>query len=41
MAVIPTEFDEATAEWFSEVMGVDDTVAAVSWERIAEGVGLL
>lgn len=41
MPHIPTDFDQATPAWFTEVMGVDDTVTEVSWERIAEGVGLL
>lgn len=41
MAHIPTEFDEATPAWFTEVMGFEDSVTGVSWERIAEGVGLL
>ena len=41
MADIPTEFEQASAAWFTEVMAIDDAVTDVRWERIAEGVGLL
>ncbi len=41
MPEIPTEFDQADPAWFTEVMGIDDEVVATSWNRIAEGVGLL
>lgn len=41
MADIPTEFEQVSASWLTDVMGVDDTVTGLSWERIAEGVGML
>lgn len=41
MPMIPTEFDHATAQWFTEVIGIDDVATSARWERIAEGVGLL
>lgn len=39
--MIPNDFEQMTPDWFNSVMGFDDEVTAVSWERIAEGVGLL
>jgi hypothetical protein len=39
--MIPTEFEQMSPTWFTEVMGRDDEVTGVEWDRIAEGVGLL
>ena len=39
--MIPTDFDQADAAWFTTILGVNDTVTSVSWTRIGVGVGLL
>lgn len=39
--MIPTEFEQISADWLTEVIDVDDHVESFEWERIAEGVGLL
>ncbi len=40
--MIPTEFEQITADWMTTAIGEPDgVVESVRWERIAEGVGLL